>query len=61
MFKHPLARDVAVVIAIKTVIVVAAALFVFGPAQRPVIDRAAVETLFASPSMISTEDRNQDQ
>jgi len=48
MFKNPLARDVAVVLAIKTVIVVAAALFVFGPRQRPVIDAAAVNALFAA-------------
>jgi hypothetical protein len=48
MFKNPLARDVAVVLAIKTAIVLAAALFVFGPRQRPVVDAAAVEALFAS-------------
>jgi hypothetical protein len=43
MFKNPLARDVTVVLAIKTMIVIAAALFVFGPSQRPVIDAAAVD------------------
>jgi hypothetical protein len=30
MFSHPLAREVAVIVAIKTAIIVAAALFVFG-------------------------------
>jgi hypothetical protein len=43
MFKNPLARDVTVVLVVKTVIVIAAALFVFGPSQRPVVDAAAVD------------------
>ena len=38
MLKHPLAREVAVIVAIKTVLLVAAGLFVFGPGQRPAID-----------------------
>jgi len=52
MFKNSLTRDVAVVVAIKTLIVIAAALFVFGPRQRPVVDAAAVANLLASPSAI---------
>jgi hypothetical protein len=52
MFKNPLTRDVAVVVAIKTAIVIAAALFVFGPRQRPVVDAAAVANLLASPSAV---------
>jgi hypothetical protein len=48
MFRNPLARDVTVVLVIKTLIVIAAALFVFGPSQRPNIDAASVRTLFAS-------------
>jgi hypothetical protein len=43
MFRHPLARDVAIIVAIKITIVVAAAFFVFGPKQRPLIDAQAVE------------------
>jgi hypothetical protein len=43
MLKNPLARDVTVVLIVKTAIVIAAALFVFGPGQRPVIDAAAVD------------------
>jgi hypothetical protein len=43
MFNSPLARDVTVVLVVKTIIVIAAALFVFGPSQRPVIDAAAVD------------------
>jgi hypothetical protein len=49
MVRHPLAREVAIVVAIKTAIVIAAAIFVFGPKQRPVIDAAAVEALIALP------------
>jgi hypothetical protein len=43
MFNYPLVRDVTVVLVIKTIIVIAAALFVFGPSQRPHIDAAAVD------------------
>jgi hypothetical protein len=43
MFKNALARDVTVVLVLKTAIVIAAALFVFGPSQRPRIDAAAVD------------------
>ncbi len=39
---HPVTRDVVVVVAVKLAIVIAAALFVFGPAQRPRIDVGAV-------------------
>lgn len=49
MLKNPLARDVAIVVVIKTIIVIAAAIFVFGPASRPVIDGAAVEALISAP------------
>ena len=37
-------------VAIKTLIVIAAALFVFGPAERPHVDAAAVEALIAPPA-----------
>ena len=49
MFRNPLARDVTVVLVVKTVIVIAAALFVFGPSQRPHVDAAAVDALISSP------------
>jgi hypothetical protein len=38
MLKHPLAREVAIIFAIKTALVIAAGLLVFGPRQRPAID-----------------------
>lgn len=54
MLKHPLAREVAVVVAIKTALVVAAALFVFGPKQRPVVDPDSVRMLLlVEPAEIS--------
>jgi hypothetical protein len=43
MLAHPLARDVFVVILVKFAVVIAVALFVFGPKQRPHIDAGAVE------------------
>jgi hypothetical protein len=43
MFRHPLARDVALIVAIKFALIVAAAVFVFGPRQRPAIDAQATQ------------------
>jgi hypothetical protein len=43
MLRHSLVRDVTAVVALKIVIVVAAAFFVFGPKQRPAIDERAIE------------------
>jgi hypothetical protein len=43
MLNNPLTRDVTVVLVVKTIIVIAAALFVFGPGQRPHIDASAVD------------------
>jgi hypothetical protein len=57
MLRHPLAREVAIVVAVKTAIVIAAAIFVFGPKQRPVIDAAAVEALIAPPPAATSEIR----
>jgi hypothetical protein len=56
MLKHRLAREVAVVVAVKTAIVILAAFFVFGAAQRPAIDSTAVERhLMASPAASAVE------
>jgi hypothetical protein len=38
MLKHPLAREVAIIFAIKTALIIAAGLLLFGPRQRPAID-----------------------
>ncbi len=37
-FPRGLARDVAVVTAVKLAVIIAAAVFLFGPAQRPHVD-----------------------
>ena len=42
MPKHPLALDVLVVVAAKLLVVIAAAIFVFGPGQRPKIDAGSI-------------------
>jgi hypothetical protein len=42
MPKHPLALDVLVVVVAKLVVVIAAAIFVFGPGQRPKIDAGSI-------------------
>ncbi len=43
MFQHPLAREVTLVVAVKTLLVVAAGLLLFGPGQRPRIAAGSVE------------------
>jgi hypothetical protein len=48
MFQHRLFREVALAVAIKTTLVIAAALFIFGPRQRPPIDLKIVEARILS-------------
>lgn len=43
MLQHPLAREVALVVAVKTLLVLAAGLLLFGPGQRPRIAAGSVE------------------
>jgi hypothetical protein len=42
MFRHPLAREIAVIVAVKTAIIVAAGLLVFGP-HRLLVTSSTVE------------------
>ena len=44
MPSHPLSRDLVLVMAVKLTIVIAAALFVFGPGQLPRIDAGSIES-----------------
>jgi hypothetical protein len=44
MPSHPLSKDLVLVLAVKLAIVIAAALFVFGPRQLPRIDAGSIET-----------------
>ncbi|MEO8666946.1 MAG: hypothetical protein ABI399_00400 [Bauldia sp.] len=51
MFKQPLGREIAVIVAAKMALILVAGLLVFGPTQRPVVDAASVRTLlFAEPA-----------
>lgn len=50
MLQHPLAREVAVVIAVKTLLVLAAGLLLFGPGQRPRITAGSVEDRVLVPA-----------
>lgn len=44
MFKLSLTREVTLAVAIKLLIVIGAAFFVFGPKQRPTVDASSVQT-----------------
>lgn len=56
MFENRLTREVAAVVAVKTVLVLLAAFLVFGPRQRPAIDSASVEQhLMALPAVPALE------
>jgi hypothetical protein len=52
MAQHRLKRDIAVIVAIKVLIVLCAGLFVFGPRERPHVDSASIhdQMLRDSPS-----------
>ncbi len=52
---RPLARDVLIAITVKLTVVIAAALFVFGPGQRPKIDAGSVEARLIGASDPSPE------
>lgn len=58
MPKHSLTRDVTIVIAVKLAVVIAAALFVFGPSQRPKLDAGAVATRLIGTDAGSPHSRN---
>jgi hypothetical protein len=55
MVKQQLKRDIAVIVSIKILIVIGAALFVFGPRQRPHIDDGIVRSQILNES---TPDQN---
>lgn len=48
MFNHRLAREIAVIVAVKMAIIVAAGLFVFGPERLHVTSSAIEAHLFGS-------------
>ena len=56
MSKHWLARDIALVIALKVVVIFAASFFVFGAKEKPVIDEQAMQArLIAATPGAGTE------
>ena len=58
MPKHPLAKDIAIVVVAKMTLVIAAALFVFGPSQRPKIDATSVEARLIGKTDIHSTPRD---
>ena len=42
LFRHSLARELAVVVAVKIVLIILAAMFLFGSRTRPHVDAAAL-------------------
>ncbi|MDQ6704274.1 MAG: phosphoglycerate mutase [Pseudomonadota bacterium] len=58
MSRHPLAREVAFAVAVKLMILVAAAVFVFGPGHRPRIDAASVQERLIGVSPAAPHPRN---
>lgn len=56
MFASNIGRSVAVVLVIKALIILLAAIFVFGPSQRPRIDRNSLDRHFLG----ETNQRNQE-
>jgi hypothetical protein len=51
MSRHPLLPEVTIALAVKLIVILAAALFVFSPKQRPRIDAASMqERLIGAPT-----------
>lgn len=61
MIKQQLKRDIAFVVVIKVLIVVSAALFVFGPRQRPHIDDGTVRGRMLNESIPDPNNRSLSQ
>ncbi len=50
MFRHPLVRDIAVVLVVKVALILIGFWAFFGPQHRPAVDAAAVEDLLFATS-----------
>ena len=55
---RPLVREVAFAVAVKLMVILAAAFFVFGPGQRPRIDAASVQERLIGSSTASPQSRS---
>jgi hypothetical protein len=58
MSRHPLIPEVTLALAIKLVIILAAALFVFSPRQRPKIDATSMEERLIGVSPVIPQPRS---
>jgi len=58
MSRHPLVPEVTLALAVKLFILLAAALFVFSPQQRPRIDAEGMREQLIGPSTASPEPRS---
>jgi len=58
MSRHPLAREVAFAVAVKLMVILAAALFVFNPGRRPRIDAASVQARLIGALPATPQPRN---
>ncbi|MBX9710200.1 MAG: hypothetical protein K2X60_04130 [Xanthobacteraceae bacterium] len=61
MVRQQLKRDIAVIVSIKILIVIGAALFVFGPRQRPHIDSGTVRGQMLNESIPDSNNRSLSQ
>jgi hypothetical protein len=57
MSHHPLVPEVSFALAIKLIVILAAALFVFSPRQRPRIDAARMQERLIGAPMSSPQPR----
>ncbi|HUB64016.1 MAG TPA: hypothetical protein VL996_06135 [Methylocella sp.] len=58
MFHHPLVPEITFALAVKLIIIAAAALFVFSPRQLPRIDAASMQERLIGPSTEGQQPRS---
>jgi hypothetical protein len=58
MLRHPLVPEVTFALAVKLIVIVAAALFVFSPGQRPRIDAESMQQRLIGPSTAGPQPRS---
>jgi hypothetical protein len=58
MSHHPLVPEVTFALAVKLIVILAAALFVFSPGQRPRIDAESMQERLIGPATASPQPRN---
>jgi hypothetical protein len=58
MPRHPLVPEVTLALVIKLIIILAAALFVFSPRQRPRIDATSMEQRLIDGSLAAPQPRS---